>query len=150
MTNTATVATASPDQMAIGDTIAHRSGVVTVAVQRVGPQAWRVSVNDGHIGGFLGRELDGASYPSFAEALAEYSRMFKAFYDGATPAQLAERREDLAILIEADERRYGPEAKARAYRRRIEADAIAPLAGRAVQMALVTDLRDFLTAARAA
>jgi hypothetical protein len=138
---------AKQELRSIGDRITFPAGQVVIALQQVGPQAFRVSVNTGLIGGFLGVEVDGASYPDEATARAEARRMAKAFYDGTSPAQLAERREALADLIDVNEHRRTPEARSRAARYRRELDAIAPLAGRPQQLALSADVAATMTRA---
>jgi hypothetical protein len=141
--------TTKQELASIGDRITFTAGQVVIALQQVGPEAFRVSVNTGLVGSFLGTEVDAASYPDEDTARAEARRLVRAYWDGQSPTQIAERRIALVDLIDINEHRTGLEARARVVRYRRELDAIAPLAGRPQQLALVIDVAATMTRALA-
>ena len=130
----------------IGQTITQPVGRVVIALTWLREGIYRVTINNPSPCGVLGAEADGCSYPTEDEARAEARRAFRAYTGGATVDQLAARREELAVLIEAWVKRPGPEALARTRRLEAEADLLQPLQAAADDRTLAAAVVDTMAA----
>jgi hypothetical protein len=133
----------------VGHTIAEPVGRVVIALTFIRDGVYRVTINHPGRTGLLGAEVDGCSYPTEAEARSEARRMFRAYASGQSVEQVAERREELADLIENWVKRPGPDALLRVRRWQSEADLLQPPHRAAQNRALAAEIAATMTAAYA-